>query len=523
MNCAATQEMMQTTISNPLLSRLAELLAERMGLYFPASRQADLARAISAAATALGMENAEMCALELLSAPLTQKRIDILARHLTVGETYFFREKRGLDALEEHVFPELMRICVTDHRPFRIWSAGCCTGEEPYTIAMLLDRMIPHDGQWNAIILASDINRNFLRKAAEGIYGEWSFRDTPGWARKRYFKRRKDGRFDLLPRIRDRVTFSYLNLAEEVYPSSANGTSGLDVIICRNVLMYFSSDGAKKMIESFHQALAPGGWLIVSPVDCPGTNFSQFTAVRHSEATLYRKTSDSGLHVKAGVFPGSVPTVAPGAPRVAEAKMLAPSDFGEPLLPSIDNRNAREKPAAAPDGPGPRPRFGGLAENTPASIDQRDTFFRAARACAGEGKLSEAIQWCEKGIAANKLDPAIHYLLATIYQEQGLGSAAMNSLADTLYLDPDFVAAHFALGTLCLSQQRHEEAQRHFKNAIALLRQLPSGQVVPESGGMTAGYLMQTIAALQSRLPDDRGTAQDNTQGDIEAGGSGEQ
>src|SRR5690606_353563 len=126
-------------------------------------------------------------------------RIEILARHLTIGETYFFRDQRHLEVLEEYVFPKLLRSCLADQRPLRIWSAGCCTGEEPYSIAMLLDRIIPQGGQWNATILASDINRSFLQKAAEGVYGEWSFRDTPAWARKQYFKRRKDGRFELLP------------------------------------------------------------------------------------------------------------------------------------------------------------------------------------------------------------------------------------------------------------------------------------------------------------------------------------
>ena len=160
---------MQLMVPHPLLSQLSELLSTQMGLYYPEKSLADLERGIISAAPALGVGSPEACVRQLLSATLTRKQVEILASHLTVGETYFFREKKSFTVLEEHIFPELMRTCARANRQLRIWSAGCCTGEEPYSIAMLLDRLIGHSGEWNATILATDINPVLLHKAAVGL------------------------------------------------------------------------------------------------------------------------------------------------------------------------------------------------------------------------------------------------------------------------------------------------------------------------------------------------------------------
>ena len=125
----------------------------------------------------------------------------------------------------------------------------------------------------------------------------------------------------------------------------------------------------------------------------------------------------------------------------------------------------------------------------------------AARACANQGKLTEAAEWCEKAIAADKLNPACHYLLAAIQQELGHHDGAVQSLMRALYLDADLVLAHFALGNLRLSQGRRHEAERHFENTLALLRARPRDEILPESEGLTAGRLGEIITAVRSSLP----------------------
>lgn len=467
---------MPETLQRPpdlLLAQLSEFLAGQIGLHFPQERYGDLLRGIGAAARELGHASVEACIHWLLASPLSRRQVEILASHLTVGETYFFRETRSFEIFEERVLSDLIRARGDAERRLRIWSAGCCTGEEPYSIAMLLDRLIPDIEEWNITILATDINPEFLRKAAEGVYGDWSFRGTPAWLRDRYFRRKKNGRFEIRSPLRKRVTFSYLNLADDAYPSLSNNTNAMDVIFCRNVLMYFTPAQAKKVADKLHRSLVDGGWLMVSPTETSNSLFSRFSAVGFPGAVLYRKAAGTEPRVIATGHPAPFPLPAslPLNPFVQEAAWsMAPEEAPpEPV-----------RPGAAPgDAP----------------------YLEEARACANRGELAEAAECCEKAIAADKLNPACHYLLAAIQQELGQHDGAVQSLMRALYLDADFVLAHFALGNLRLARGRRREAERHFDTALSLSRAYPRDEVLPESDGLTAGRLGEIIASVRSSLP----------------------
>jgi chemotaxis protein methyltransferase CheR len=165
--------------------------------------------------------------------------------------------------------PSRWTICPIISRP---WGTR---GEAPYSIAILLSRFLD-PAEWNVTILGTDINTRFLRKASEGVYSSWPFRDTPRWVKAGYFRRTPQGRLQVLPRIRRMVTFSRLNLAEDVYPALDTGTNGMDLIICRNVLMYFAADAARAVADRFHRSLVEGGWLIVSPTEASHALFQDF-------------------------------------------------------------------------------------------------------------------------------------------------------------------------------------------------------------------------------------------------------
>lgn len=483
---------MRRALPDALLSSLSEFVAARMGLHFPQERWRDLEGGVAAAARDFGLPDAESCARWLLSTSPARSHIEILASHLTVGETYFFREQRGLDVLEEQILPELLRTRRDDGRRLRIWSAACCTGEEPYSIAMLLDRMIPDPTAYPVTLLATDINPKFLRKAAEGVYGEWSFRGTPAWVRERYFRKKGDARFELLPKIRSRVTFSYLNLADDVYPSLLNNTNALDVIFCRNVLMYFTAERAQEVVRNLYRSLVDGGWLIVSPVETSNVLFSSFSAIQFPGVVVYRKIA--GAIPRVVVMGNTTPAFFP----VAET-MNPP--VPAPVTESVaqDGRRPRLQDEAPPERGVPETRED---SKTPAhEADGGHALCGAARRCANEGRLAEAIEWCEKAIAADKLNPAHYYLLGTIQQEQGQAEAAQQSLMRALYLDPDFVLAHFALGNGELSQGRPREAKRHFTNTLAMLQRHPRGELLPESEGLTAERLAEIVTSVLSSLP----------------------
>ncbi len=463
-------------LTEALLSSLSSILDARMGLHFPPERWRDLERGVAAAARELGFGDPETCVRSLLRAPLTRNQIEILAGHLTVGETYFFRETRSFEILEERILPDLIHARGGAERRLRIWSAGCCTGEEPYSIAMLLERLIPDLDEWNITLLATDINPAFLRKAAEGVYGEWSFRGTPAWLRERYFRKRKSGRLEIEPRIRKRVTFSYLNLADDVYPSLSNNTNAMDVIFCRNALMYFTPAQVKKVAGNLHGSLVDGGWLVVSPTETSSVLFSGFSSVEFPGAVLYRKATGAAPRVIATAYPAASASVTLPEP------LYPPNPVVQEAARSMAPEEAPPAPVRPAVTPGDAPSF-------------------MARACANQGKLAEAAEWCEKAITADKLNPAFHYLLAAVQQELGQHDGAARSLLRALYLDADFVLAHFALGNLRLAQGRRREAERHFDNTLALLRARAQDEILPESEGLTAGRLAEIVASVRASQP----------------------
>lgn len=467
---------MGAPLPEQLILPLSELLAARIGLHFPRERWRDLERGLAAVAPVFGAADAAACARRLLDAPPTRREIEALAAHLTVGETYFFREKSSFEALEQHILPPLIHRRAQTDRHLRLWSAGCSTGEEPYSLAMLLDRLLPDIDEWRITLLATDINPLSLRKAAEGIYGEWSFRGTPDWLRARYFRRRDDGRYELLPSVRRRVTFSYLNLAEDTYPSLTTHTNAMDVILCRNVLMYFSPPWMKEAAARLTRSLVEGGWLIVSPTETANALFHPLRAVEFPGVIVYHR--HDGAEAPAAVIGHRRP---PPAVR-AEIDVPPPvADAAPPVSP------VRAPPPAAADV---RPQAGHGA----SLID-------AARECANRGRLDEALAWCERAIGADKLNPAYHYLLAVIQRELGRNAAAARSLERVLYLEPDFVLAHFALGNLRLAEARYREARRHFDNALALLRTRPHDEPLPAAEGLTAGRLGEIVASIHMSLP----------------------
>lgn len=178
---------------------------------------------------------------------------------LTTNETYFFRESFQLKAFTEEIIPELVkRKTLSGDKTIRIWSAGCSTGEEPYTIAMLLIEKLELSG-WKIEIIGTDISQRVLHHARKGVYGNSSFRVAEPNYKNRYFQD-LDGGYRVGDRIREFVTFSRLNL----YDSSRYLFLGkMDIIFCRNVIIYFDLPAKKRVIEQFYNTLNPGGFLLL--------------------------------------------------------------------------------------------------------------------------------------------------------------------------------------------------------------------------------------------------------------------
>jgi len=437
---------------------LADVVGERLGLHFPPERAADLVRGVGATARELGFESPEACARWLLQASPSSDQIDTLAKHLTVGETYFFRDRRAFELIETRVIPELV------HRrgaamPLRCWSAGCCTGEEAYSLAITVGRVTAALHLVN--VLGTDLNRAFLEVATAGVFGPWSFRDVPRGAREAYFHAAGPRRWRIDDALRSRVTFRPLNLVTDPYPSVLNGTHAVDLILCRNVLIYFSATRATEVVRALARCLAPGGWLILAPTETARVDCPDLEAVRFPDAIFYRRRERAE----------------PSARPVHRSPEPLPTN---PIVPSAP-------PTPSPDiePPQPAPRAAnGLLES--------------ARDFADQGLLDRALVACDEALRTTKTSHRAHHLRAEILQELGRTTEAREAFGRALYLQPDFVPAHFALGHLALARGRHREARRHFANTLALLRDHPADEVIPDSGGLTSGRIVGIAATLQT-------------------------
>lgn len=449
-----------------LLAGASELLAERLGLHFPPERWPELRRALTAAQPpdSAGRGGPR----DLLSAPLSAELLETLASQLTIGETYFFREPAAFAALRNTILPELIRMRRDNGRHLRFWSAGCASGEEAYSLAIEIARALPDLEQWNVSVLATDINPHFLAKARRGIYDEWSFRDAASVLKAECFSRNAGGKYVIAPRIKKLVSFARLNLVDDTHPAAATDTEAMDVIFCRNVLMYFRPDRAQVVLEKLGRCLVEGGWLVLGSVETPLATLPELVPQRLPDAILFRKVEPPRLRELSS--PAIAPAFIPNYP------------------PNIVPARVRPRPAATAAtkaAPAPTP--------APAPTDA-PAMARLARIAADQGSLDAALDWAQRALSADAFNPAWNYLRATILLERGDTDAAAAALQRTLYLDPGCVMAHVALAGLAARQGKQAQVRRHFNHALDLLANYPPERILPESDGISAGQLREIIA-----------------------------
>lgn len=188
-----------------------------------------------------------------------EEELTALIDNLTTNETYFFRENAQLHAFSEEILPDL-RERLADRKTLRIWSAGCSTGEEPYTIAILLLESGDWWRDWQVEIIGSDINQRVLHAARKGVYKKGAHRATDPGMLAKYFTLDEKGDYRVIDRVKELVSFSYVNLLD---PHKTSLIGGMDVIFCRNVIIYFDREAKKKVIESFYHKLRDGGYLLL--------------------------------------------------------------------------------------------------------------------------------------------------------------------------------------------------------------------------------------------------------------------
>lgn len=271
--------------------------------------------------------------------------------------------------------------------------------------------------------------------------------------------------------------------------------------------MYFTPEQAKKVIQKLYHSLVDGGWLIVSSIETSPVLYSQFTTVNFNGLTVYRKNLSLQPRYSAPDF-GAISDLKLHPPEPEFATAEPEPMFAARLEPSIplemkERKTGEEQPtpyehALALYGEG---LYAEVTERLRGLLPEGQTNSEAAsllaRAYANQGKLAEALEWCEKAVASDKLNPSLYYLRATILEEQGDMEAATVSVKQSLYLDQDFVLAHLTLGNLSLRQNKLGQAGKHFENALSLLKAYPREAIIPESEGITVGRLTDIIKSTR--------------------------
>ncbi len=478
--------------------RLRELVELETGMDFSGNRITRLRDAVS---KVLAADDKADSLDAMLAAPHRQGDfLERLTAELTIGETFFFRNKYHFQALREHVLPRILEENA-NKREIRVWTAGCSTGEEPYSLAILLDQMLTTLSKWKVRILATDLNREFLERAREGCYRPWSFRLTDVNGNGKYFSR-EGKNYRLTPHVRHLVRFSYLNLVKDVYPSSLTGTLGLDLILFRNVAIYMKLDIFKIVIQRFHRALRPGGWLLLGESEVGAAPTEGFEVYRLDGATLFRKKMENE-EVKKIVAPVS------SSPLAAAFLKRQPTEGTDATsLPNWVPLPKVARISADRDTPSP-------AEQINKSIQQRSLAdaerivdrlasrrhrakarFRYVQQLLVCGENRRAREMLAKCLEDEPLLIEAQLLKATFAEEDGDLDEAEQSYRRALYVDRKCAIAHFQLALVQRQKGDICEARRSLDVAIALTSGEDVHEAVPYGEGVCYGRLREMIEGV---------------------------
>jgi chemotaxis protein methyltransferase CheR len=482
---------------------------EVLGLDFDDSKLEDIGDTLRQRLAATGLDVRSY--LRRLREPGELRRV---AELLTVNETYFLRSAEQYRVLAEVAVPDRIRARGAQ-KALRILSAGCSSGEEPYSVAMVLREAFPElADSWDVRILGVDVNGARLERARAGQYGTWSLRETTAAMRSRWF--RTMGREFLLDdRIRRAVVFEERNLLDD--DPAFWREAAFDVVFFRNVGMYFAPDAMRAVVGRVARSLAPGGFLFLGHAETLRGVSHDFHLL-HSRDCFYYQLRQS--HEPAGRLPA----------RAAGALALDATPIVESATSWIDaiQRAAEriaaleaERPAPSPPRPSPAPADGAAPRRRPdvaaamellrqekiaEAMDVMAALPAEARAdpdaqllqavlLTTSGRLEEAEALCARLLMADDLDAGAHYLAALCREHAGDRMGAREHDEAAAYIDPAFAMPRLHLGLLAKRAGDREGARRELGRAEVLLRREDASRILFFGGGFHREGLIQLCRA----------------------------
>ncbi|MGF2035194.1 MAG: CheR family methyltransferase [Nostoc sp. CmiVER01] len=489
------------------LSQMVDLIADKFGIHIKPHYQDTLKKNLLTRIRALGL-----CSLnDYYQFLVTRNQLipgatewQELISLLTVTETYFFRDQGQMSLLKNQLLPELIErkreLSLTQYnaangefyRPtLRLWSAGCSTGEEAYSLAILVKELIPDNQTWDILILGTDINQPAIALAQQGIYSDWSFRTTTQEIKNRYFRSHKKG-WKIDPAIRAMVTFQPGNLMQDNYPAYASRIHDFDLIICRNVFIYFDFNAIAQVIDKFYCSLIPGGFLLTGHTELHGQKTEPFQVKNFPQSAVYQRHTSLNEQSKV------LNTIKPAAIESRETEIFSPSlnpvwltklsveasrgrkEAGEEKLFNINNSLSSP---ASPASPAPQ---------------HFQAYCLMAEAYANFGDYSQANQASQQALQINPLAIEPYYLLAQIAEEQGDRDSAKLFLKRIIYLAPNSVTAHLELGSIYEREGNEKQAQKTWRSLLEILQNLPQQAIDSHNQQTTAELKAHVLKHLNS-------------------------
>lgn len=271
---------------DPAYLKIRDLIYRISGIYHSEQKLYLLVSSCSRRMIACGAANSSDYLEHLTIRPNRDAELHLLLNEITIGETYMFRHPAQLDALHTVILPQVMQAkTAMGLKRIRLWSAGCSTGEEPYTLAMFLLEEKQLTG-WTFDILATDLNSNSLATSRAGVYGDYALRNTSEALRRKYFKDAGNNKLEVNELVKSHVHFDRVNLSDD---SKMVFLKGIDVIFCCNVLIYFDLASKRRVVQHFYTNLLPGGYFFLGHAESLFQVDEAFRLVHFPGTTVYWK------------------------------------------------------------------------------------------------------------------------------------------------------------------------------------------------------------------------------------------
>jgi len=460
------------------VERFREMLEQLTGLTFADWRMDGLRRAMAARMSAHGIRQASRYLRMFESAGLRQKELSSILDLLTVNETYFFRYPAQMDFFRQSVLPELARQR-QGLSPIRVWSAGCSTGEEPYSLAIIAWELFGSEASRRVEIVATDVSAAALHAARRAEYGPRSLRLLDAACRARYFQPLPGDRFLLRDFIRQMVQFRHGSLLDDLQRPDI-----WEVVFCRNVLIYFAPAAAERFLRGLTQRLRPEGYLFVGHSETIDAQF--FVPAGPAELFVYRRADRPSSRRQQRQPPAARPATQPRAPARPDSgsARTAPSEPRcEPLFRQAQTLFDREEYESA------RACLDRLLQSSPHHLA---AYLLRANVSLHQGEHDRSVRECQFVLELDPLIAEAYLLLGLNFKFLGHTELAIEHFRKAVYLRPDLFAAQFHLAEAYRACQQTDEARRAYRIALELLPQADDRQL----RNYCAGFPRSTLKTL---------------------------